>query len=1015
MLNRIKYILIAAIVSASLIKPALAAHDSTISFIAINDKVYEDVELLVSDSAQILVPFKQLADIFEIKYTANRVDKLITFTTYDGLNGELNTKGVFIDGQKISSSTPIFIQQGIMDNVINEPYIKPEVADRIFGVKITPDYSSLTVSAQVDRKIGILTSSEKALYDEKAPKALQDVALPKKGKVITLKKIGLQSNMINTDMTTRYRHYSSSNDNYSGNTRLSIMGDAYSGKYRAEANAFHYDGDSFLFGGLSATYMNNFTDKKTGNKYYYEVGKVRGFRDRDVAVGTNIFGAQVWNYDYDKTPVKDLSGYVKPTSLVRVTINDNEPVTLSTYAGYYTLKDMNLPSEVRTFKIEEINEDGTIEVVKEERRSIYGKDTPLALESQSSVYAGVWGYQNRLFREGANVYRGQNKKVTVGAEHKYGIKDNITFNAKVTADNIYEKNQSSVYYHIPTNDSLLVTGTQKNVNYQEGATALSSVEYIHKKDKNFRLRGMGGTSVARDIREDSTKAGWSIKGTAEYSKDLEKYSWKRLRPRNASIKLDGYHSSPDFYIASSDATSRPDRSGGRVQGSVAFNSTSVSGGYNKYYSNTTHRYEGGTIGFDEYNISANSKIPYVGTARFNIFHRRGSNELGRNRNYNYDAGLTRALWRGSVLQAGHRQSVYDTDYKEETSMNRDYYSRYMDTYIDVSTPIPKNLGAFRLGHNFVNYKTSGYKNDYNMFRFGYTFPTWKRVTLGVGWGFRYCGQGGHDFNVNMGYRAKSGQMLNIGYQYSKNGGYFLDNMFMPTTNRHSVNFIFNDTYQLFNHGLRSVGSEFDDKGIFEAVVFIDANKNGKYDKKIDIPVKDIPIVTSWTNVPEYTNRAGKISSATLASGIYNISLDMNSLPITVAPLTNDYVSKTVKIENGLTTKIELPLVSTVGSVSGVLKISDDFQRDLKITDFVVIVTDEEGNEVNYSTVTSSGEFYISGLAPGKYTLKLDDRYVDAYGLEKLQNLSERNIYIPFDYENPTDVVNQNLEYKTLSL
>mgnify|MGYP003300513856 CR=1 FL=1 len=53
-------------------------------------------------------------------------------------------------------------------------------------------------------------------------------------------------------------------------------------------------------------------------------------------------------------------------------------------------------------------------------------------------------------------------------------------------------------------------------------------------------------------------------------------------------------------------------------------------------------------------------------------------------------------------------------------------------------------------------------------------------------------------------------------------------------------------------------------------------------------------------------------------------------------MTNDLISKTIKIENGLTTKLELPLISTVGSVSGVLKISDDFERDLKITDFVVI-------------------------------------------------------------------------------
>ena len=1015
MLNRIKYILIAAIISASLIKPALAAHDSTISYIAINDKVYEDVELLVSDSAQILVPFKQLANIFEIKYEANRVDRHITFITYDGFSGELNINGVFINGQKISSSAPIFIQQGIMDNVINEPYIKVEVAEKIFGIKLKTDYSTLTISANVDRKLQILQASQSNLIDENTPIAYQDVELPKKAKVINLKKIGLQSNMINTDMTTKYRHYSSSADNYSGNTRLSITGDAFSGKYKIEANSYHHDNDAFLFGGLSATYMNNFTSKKTGDKYYYELGRVKGFRDKDFMVGNNIFGAQIWNYDYDKTPVGKLSGYVKPTSLVQVTINDNEPVTLSTYAGYYTLKDMHISGDVRYIKIEEINEDGSIEIIREERRSIYGKDTPLALESQTSAYAGVWGYQNRLFREGSNIYRGRNKKVTAGVEYKYGVKDNLTFKTRLTADNIYEKSQSSVYYHIPTNDSLLVAGTQKNVNYQEGATALSGLEYIHKKDKNFKMRAIGGTSVARDIREDTTKVGWTLRGSAEYRKDLQKYSYKFLKPKGAHLRIDGYHSSPDFYIASSDSSSKADRSGGRVQSSLSFNSTTVGGGYNKYYSNTTHRYEGGTIGFDEYNISANSRIPYVGTARFNIFHKRGSNELGRNRNYNYDAGLTRALWRGAMIQAGHRQSVYDTDYKQETSLNRDYYSKYMDTYINVSTPIPKNLGSFRMGHNFINYKTSGYKNDYNMFRFGYVFPTWKRVTLGIGWGFRYCGQGGHDFNVNMGYRAKSGQMMNIGYQYSKNGGYFLDNMFMPTTNRHSVNFIFNDAYQLFHHGFKSVGSEFEDKGIFEALVYIDTNKNGKYDKKIDIPVKDIPVVTSWSNAPEYTNKSGRITSASLSSGIYKVSLDMDSLPITVAPLTNDYISKTIKIEDGLTTRLELPLVSTVGSVSGVLKITDDFERDLKITDFVVIIIDDEGNEVNYSTVDSSGQFYISGLAPGKYTLKLDDRYIDAYGLEKLHNLSERNIYIPFDYENPTDVINQNLEYKTLSL
>ena len=88
MLNRIRYILIALLLSACLAKPALAVNDSTISYVSINDKVYEDVELMITDGAQILVPFKQLADIFQIKYSANRVDKLILFTTHDGIDGD---------------------------------------------------------------------------------------------------------------------------------------------------------------------------------------------------------------------------------------------------------------------------------------------------------------------------------------------------------------------------------------------------------------------------------------------------------------------------------------------------------------------------------------------------------------------------------------------------------------------------------------------------------------------------------------------------------------------------------------------------------------------------------------------------------------------------------------------------------------------------------------------------------------------------------------------------------------
>lgn len=1013
MLNRIKYILIAVMIAASLGKPALAACDSTISYVSINDKVYQDIELMICDGAEILVPFKQLADIFEIHYSANRVDKVIHFTTYDGMNGVINNRGVFINNQITQSKTPIFLQQGIMDNVMNEAFIDAKSAERIMGIKLETDYSSITVAAVIDRDVKVLHIAENTNVDDGSPKAYQDVILPKKAGKITLNRIGLHNNMINDNMSTKWQNFKTINDTVSGNTMASVSGDFFGGKYRLEGNMYHYRQDAFMFGGVSGTYMNSYTNQD-GKKYFYELGRVKGRVDDDVMIGTNIFGAQVFDYDYNKIPAQKLNGYVKPTSLVRVTINDNEPVTLSTYSGYYTLSDMHLPKNVQTVKIEEINEDGSIEVIKEEKYSLYG-DRPFENEGRGSVYAGVWGYHNRLFRDGGNIYRGSNKKVTAGGYYQYGLRDNVTVESKLTADKLYEKNGTSVFFKIPTADSLLVTGTQKNVNYIEGATSLNSIEYISKTDPNLKLRGTAGASVAHDIREHDTHVGYIVKGTGEYSKNLSKLKLGIFQPKHASAKLEAFHSSPDWYIASSDSTSKNDRTGGRASGTFSFNSTNVGGSYNKYYSNMNNRYEGGTLKFDEYNINASTKVPKVANVRFNTYQRRGSNDIGRNKNYNYDFNVSRDVNKWARVQAGIRESFYDTKYHEPTTLYRNYRSEYSDIYMQADVPIPNNKGKFMMGHNFIEYNSAGYKNEYNMFRFGYTFPTWKRITLGLGWGFRYAGQGGHDLGVNVGYRAKSGQMVNVGYQYSKNGGYFIDNMFTPTTNRHSVSFIFNDAYQLFSHGFKSIGDEYEDKGIFEAIVFIDTNKNGKFDKKIDIPMKDIPITASWSNDLEYTNKSGRISSSSLTSGVYKISLDMNTLPITVAPLSNDTITKTIKIEKGLATKLELPLASTVGSVSGILKITDEFNRNLKITDFIVIVEDNEGNEVNYSTVDETGNFYISGLAPGKYVLKLDDRYINAYGLEKLQNLSERNVYIPFDYENPTDVVNQNIEYKTISL
>ena len=635
MLNRVKknLIILAAAGTMCLALPCFA-YDSTISYVNINDTAYRDVELVITDNNEILVPFKQLADIFEIKYDANRAEKKISFTTADGKQGMVTQQGVFVGDMPVTKQHPIFVMQGLIEGVLNEAYVPASAVEQVMGVKLDTDFETLTLSAQVNREIAALKDDNPYAIDN-SPHAYQDIIAPKKSGKITLKTIGLRNNLQNDNIGIKYANTHSSTTNFTNMLQESINGDFFGGKYRIEATEYSYKNDAMFFGGLTGTYRNKFKmkdkegengEKIKGKEYFYELGKVRGIYDEDAQLGSDIFGAQFWTYDNEKIRPEKINGYVKPTSLVRVTVNDEEPVTISTYAGYYTLRDMNLTGQIRTIKIEEVNEDGTTEVIKEEKYSIFDNETPFAKEQRGTAYAGVWGYQNRLFREGQNIYRGQNKKVTVGGEYQYGIRDNVTARAKVTADKIYEKTNSNLVFRVPTNDTLLVTGTQKSVNYLEGATSLNSIEWKSEKNKNVKARATAGASIAHDIREHDTHPGYMGQVTGEYDKDLTKYSKGIFKPKNIKARLTGFHTSPDWYIASSDSTSKNDRTGGRVSGGLGFNGTSVNGGYGRYVSNMNNRYRGGTITFDEANIAASSRVPHVADLRFTTNYRRGENK-----------------------------------------------------------------------------------------------------------------------------------------------------------------------------------------------------------------------------------------------------------------------------------------------------------------------------------------------------------------------------------------------------
>lgn len=112
-------------------------------------------------------------------------------------------------------------------------------------------------------------------------------------------------------------------------------------------------------------------------------------------------------------------------------------------------------------------------------------------------------------------------------------------------------------------------------------------------------------------------------------------------------------------------------------------------------------------------------------------------------------------------------------------------------------------------------------------------------------------------------------------------------MFMPTSNRHSINIVLNDVWAILPGGIQSVGFNNPNRGFVEIVAYIDKNNNSTFDKE-DIKVADVPFKCNWLNENIYTNKKGRVSPAGIDSGVYNVKIDNDKLAATLI----DYENKT---------------------------------------------------------------------------------------------------------------------------
>lgn len=982
-----------------LIQPCVAAEktETVISYINLNNTAYYDIEILLLNGEKILLPFKQLSEIFEVKVKTNHSTKEIDFQTSDGKTGRVGKNYIQYNGKKFSNEKNFYLKSGLMDEIKDEIFCNEKDLSVIFDAKISTDKNDLSLRADTEKELAVL-QTEIENNDELSPKfkAFTNVEAPDKEKKVLFNSISLNNNTMSDTISNYFLNNSKTSQKnifFNNNTQIVLKGKAYGGDLNIDLNTYNYKGELFSFGGLGFNYHNNHKGID------YELGRVRGIKDDDYTIANQMLGIQFGNYETRKKTYRDINGYVSKDSLAKVFIDNEEYTTLSTYDGYYSLSNLYLNKDPKSIKIEELKSDGSTQTVYEKKYPKY-ENMPAAKQKKYTAFAGVTGFNNRLFNTNGYIYEMNTKKLVAGAQYEYGIKDNLKLDSKIIFDKIYSKPQNSIWQSIHSTDALLTSGTWKNPNHLEGISNLNTIEYI--KNDNLKYKTSLGISTVKDTSlAESQKPGYSLTAQAEYKKD--KYNFK------AGI----FNTSPDFYLAGSDGSYINDRTGAFIRGNFAGNGCGIDGSLKKYFSNADKRFEGGLINFTEYSFGARKNFEKFADFRFNINGREGNNSIAQNSSYYYDLNFSKRIKSDLQIQAGKSESNYQTKYDDTTTGNSGFKSKYSTVYLKADYRLPKNAGTISLGHDIINYNYSDQENKYNMMKVGYTFPEIKRVTLSLGTGYKYTGSdNGFDFSVNLAYRTKSGRTVNVNYQYNQMGGYIINNMYLPLSSRHSINLVLNDTFAVLPSGLKSVGFYDDNRGYADITAYIDKNKNGKYDKE-DIPVKNVPIICSWVNKETYTKRNGKVIPPGTEAGIYRIKIDTDKLNATLYQEKGITNEKIVRIDAKKTTRIEFPLKSCIGNITGNLKIVDDFGRTKNIKDFIVVINNEKNEEVAYSTVDSQGKFYFSGIEPGKYIIKLDDSFINSNALEDFENKSLLNIDIPYTYKDFVDLNNLELVYKAI--
>lgn len=470
-----------------LISQIAFASENIVSTLIIDNQEEKEIDVIM-DKEQMYLPCKYFLVYFSIPYKENHVEKSLSFK-----NITIKTNSFTENGVK--QKYPVYFVKTGMTGIQNEFFIPAEALAEITGKKIAADSHELVAYLTTKEYVPEVTkSNEDAFliksYTEKA-QAYDSITLPAQKGWISLDNVGVKQNVFSDSYSQIYKDTQTKTLSYCNNMQVTLAGKLKSGKYKIDMGTNSYTQNMFAFSGINPKYTNQFRG------FDYVLGKVDPWDiGGDDNIQLDVMGVQLKDHLAEKFNYRELEGYVNSSSIVKVTINDSYTKEISTYGGYYSLRDIYYGEQIKKIKLEEILADGSTKEIfqKEYKLNESKKDIP-----KRDFILGVSGLQDRFFANNGNFYQSNTRKAVIGMKHHKDFSDKLSFENFVIADNIMGSSSDNIWSKsVLGNRKYLNYTTLKNQNVLQGQTYMGVLNYKNNERMDSKLYFGASNSTAID-------------------------------------------------------------------------------------------------------------------------------------------------------------------------------------------------------------------------------------------------------------------------------------------------------------------------------------------------------------------------------------------------------------------------------------------------------------------------------------------------------------------------------------